>query len=69
MLFNGRARIFTFSRTQVGIAEHERLQSSFKMSMNGRHAQIWLDLSTKPGACNRIHKGEANIPESVPCED
>ena len=33
MLFNGRALIFTFSGTQVGIAEHERLQSLFKMSM------------------------------------
>ena len=33
MLFNGRALIFTFSRTQVRIAEHERLQSLFKMSM------------------------------------
>ena len=27
MLFNGRALIFTFSGTQVRIAEHERLQS------------------------------------------
>ena len=27
MLFNGRTLIFTFSRTQVRIAEHERLQS------------------------------------------
>ena len=33
MLFNGRALIFTYSRTQVRIAEHERLQSLFKMSM------------------------------------
>ena len=33
MLFNGRALIFTFSRTQVRIAEIERLQSLFKMSM------------------------------------
>ena len=33
MLFNGRALIFTFSRTQVRIAEHERLQSLFKTSM------------------------------------
>ena len=33
MLFNGRALIFTFSGTQVRIAEHERLQSLFKMSM------------------------------------
>ena len=33
MLFNGRMLIFTFSRTQVRIAEHERLQSLFKMSM------------------------------------
>ena len=33
MLFNGRTLIFTFSRTQVRIAEHERLQSLFKMSM------------------------------------
>ena len=32
MLFNGRALIFTFFRTQVRIAEHERLQSLFKMS-------------------------------------
>ena len=29
MLFNGRALIFTFSGTQVRIAEHERLQSLF----------------------------------------
>ena len=35
MLFNGRALIFTFSGTQVRIAEHERLQSLFKMSMGG----------------------------------
>ena len=33
MLFNGRALIITFSRTQVRIAEIERLQSLFKMSM------------------------------------
>ena len=33
MLFNGRALIFTFSGTQVRIAEHERLQSLFKTSM------------------------------------
>ena len=30
---NGRALIFTFSGTQVRIAEIERLQSLFKMSM------------------------------------
>ena len=35
MLFNGRTLIFTFSRTQVRIAEHERLQSLFKTSMSG----------------------------------
>ena len=34
MLFNGRTLIFTFSRTQVRIAEHERLQSLIKTSMN-----------------------------------
>ena len=34
MLFNGRALIFTLSRTQVRIAEIERLQSLFKMSMH-----------------------------------
>ena len=34
MLFNGRALIFTFSGTQVRIAEIERLQSLFKMSMD-----------------------------------
>ena len=34
MLFNGRALIFTFSRTQVRFAEIERLQSLFKMSMH-----------------------------------
>ena len=33
MLFNGRTLIFTFSRTQVRIAEHERLQSLIKTSM------------------------------------
>ena len=33
MLFNWRAMIFTFSGTQVRIAEIERLQSLFKMSM------------------------------------
>ena len=33
MLFNGSALIFTFSGTQVRIAEHERLQSLFKTSM------------------------------------
>ena len=36
MLFNGRALIFTFSGTQVRIAEIERLQSLFKMSMANR---------------------------------
>ena len=30
MLFNVRVLIFTFSGTQVRIAEHERLQSLFK---------------------------------------
>ena len=35
MLFNGRALIFTFSGTQVRIAEHERLQSLVKMSASG----------------------------------
>ena len=34
MLFNGRTLIFTFSRTQVRIAEIERLQSLFKTSMS-----------------------------------
>ena len=34
MLFNGSALIFAFSRTQVRIAEIERLQSLFKMSMS-----------------------------------
>ena len=33
MLFDGRALIFTFSGTQVRIAEIERLQSLFKVSM------------------------------------
>ena len=33
MLFNGRTLICTFSRTQVRIAEHERLQSLIKTSM------------------------------------
>ena len=33
MLFNGRKLIFTFSRTQVRIAEIERLQSLFKVSV------------------------------------
>ena len=37
MLFNGRALIFTFSGTQVRIAEHEHLQSLFKMSMGGTY--------------------------------
>ena len=36
MLFNGRALIFTFSGTQVRIAEIERLQSLFKMSESAR---------------------------------
>ena len=40
MLFNGRALIFTFSRTQVRIAEIERLQSLFKMSMTGTYKII-----------------------------
>ena len=39
MLFNGRALIFTFSRTQVRIAEIERLQSLFKMSMTPVYQQ------------------------------
>ena len=33
MQFNGRALIFTYSGTQVRIAEIERLQSLFKTSM------------------------------------
>ena len=33
MLFNGHALLFTFSGTQVRIAEYERLQSLFKMSV------------------------------------
>ena len=33
MLFNRSALIFTYSRTQVRIAEHERLQSLFKTFM------------------------------------
>ena len=45
MLFNGRALIFTFSGTQVRIAEIERLQSLFKMSMVHIHV-LFLRLST-----------------------
>ena len=39
MLFNGRMLIFTFSRTQVRIAEIERLQSLFKTSMGTVEAE------------------------------
>ena len=45
MLFNGRALIFTFSETQVGIAEIERLQSLFKMSMASAEAEQGLNHS------------------------
>ena len=45
MLFNGRALIFTFSRTQVRIAEIERLQSLFKMSMGQLYN--WLAIVTE----------------------
>ena len=38
MLFNGRALIFTYSGTQVRIAEIERLQSLFKTSMLQIHS-------------------------------
>ena len=48
MLFNGRALIFTFSRTQVGIAEIERLQSGlFKMSMVCAQAIVYLEKAIK----------------------
>ena len=40
MLFNGRALIFTLSGTQVRIAEIERLQSLFKMSMTRAHYNV-----------------------------
>ena len=47
MLFNERAMIFTFSGTQVRIAEIERLQSLFKTSMddidNYRNVNVYRD--------------------------
>ena len=42
MLFNGRTLIFTFSRTQVRIAEIERLQSLFKTSMSQRYSVAYF---------------------------
>ena len=51
MLFNGRALIFTFSGTQVRIAENERLQSLFKMSMpTPVPVPVSVSLQTLPGA-------------------
>ena len=55
MLFNGRTLIFTFSRTQVRIAEIERLQSLFKTSMvtsnNYNTNNITLLLSCRQMKC------------------
>ena len=51
MLFNGRALIFTFSGTQVRIAEIERLQSLFTMSMSATHlerSELWRG-AERPG--------------------
>ena len=53
MLFNGRTLIFTFSGTQVRIAEIERLQSLFKMSMPTPvpvSVSVSVSLKTLPGA-------------------
>ena len=45
MLFNGRALIFTFSGTQVRIAEHERLQCEgcrvVTAAASARSAGLW----------------------------
>ena len=51
MLFNGRALIFTFSRTQVRIAEHERLQSLFKTSMTAIEQTLSVENVEFDGGC------------------
>ena len=53
MLFNGRTLIFTFSRTQVRIAEIERLQSLFKMSMVELVSLLFISLN----AASTVHFG------------
>ena len=53
MLFNGSALIFTFSRTQVRIAEHEHLQSLFKMSM------VYWEKDAGDGAARKEETGKA----------
>ena len=52
MLFNGRALIFTFSGTQVKIAEIERLQSLFKMSMCIHRTRL---VRQRYGGMTKIH--------------
>ena len=61
MLFNGRTLIFTFSRTQVRIAEHERLQSLFKMSMSERDEEWLIEVwQEKPCLYNPNLKAHSN---------
>ena len=65
MLFNGRALIFTFSGTQVRIAEHERLQSLFKTSMVKTHSWNGTNLSQSP----RIARSLAVVRQRLPGAD
>ena len=66
MLFNGRALIFTFSRTQVRIAEIERLQSLFKTSMAaGETSSVritgWTSPPCLPSRCTRTSSRAASL--------
>ena len=69
MLFNRRTLIFKFSRTQVRIAEIERLQSLFKISMC-THVRVGLrDIGRgpqdqEPG--QQVCEGRARRPRSQP---
>ena len=66
MLFNGRALIFTFSGTQVRIAEIERLQSLFKMSMASTQCVILAMLIWAGEECLSQWQGRTIEVRSVP---
>ena len=67
MLFNGRTLIFTFSRTQVRIAEHERLQSLIKTSMACTYSTIAITHSARPPSpLHRRPSLSLHPPPSIP---
>ena len=45
MLFNGRALIFTFSGTQVRIAEHERKSLFSQLTTASHHYKTSFDMA------------------------